>query len=209
MTISIEIFKGPEGAPYIPKLAQMRVKEFFNFPYLYVGNVEEDAQYSQYYSQTPQGLILCAVEENEMVGILSGLPFSAPVAFLKSWRNHAKAQGVDLSEAYYAGELIIEEAHRKKGLASQLMKHLEDEAKKMGYKNLAGITAIRAENHPLRPQNYSSADLVWPKLGFQKAPVTFSIDYPTRQIEGSALVEKNDMALWVREINLNNYIAIN
>jgi len=45
MTFHIELFKGAEAKPYVRPLSEMRVQEFSQFPYLYVGNAEDDLAY--------------------------------------------------------------------------------------------------------------------------------------------------------------------
>jgi len=47
----------------------MRLKAFCEFPYLYVGNEEEELLYTQEYASTPQGLLVVAFKDDKIAGL--------------------------------------------------------------------------------------------------------------------------------------------
>ena len=201
MAVSIQILKGAEIRPYVHVLAEMRMREFYNFPYLYVGNTEEEIQFSAGYPNEKDSILLLVFDDDRPVGLCSGIPFSSTMEFIQEMKQHAHIQGVDLEEAYYLGEIIIEKEHRKMGTVFKAGKQFFDEVQKMRYKRIAGITAIRPEDHPLRPQDYRDTDKIWPRMGFQKTSAILSFDYSTRQADGSIRSQENPMALWVKKID--------
>lgn len=194
----IKVYKGQEIKPHINKLAELRVKEFYNFPYLYVGTIEEDALHSAEYAENDDSLLIIAFADDNVVGLYSGTPFNSPMSFLQAWKIEALRQGRELEGYYYLGELIVEKEWRNKGIGAQIIKRLFDEIKKMGYEKVGGVTSIRPSDHPLRPENYEDTDEVWPKFGLFKTNVTLTVNYPTRQSDGSVIDETNFMALWVK-----------
>ncbi len=199
--IRIEAFKGSAINPYVQKLAELRVREFYNFPYLYVGTIEEDAHYSQRYAEDEKALLVVAFENNQVIGLYSGIPFNSNMSFLHEWEEQALQQDFELEGYYYLGELIVEKTWRNKRIGSQIIEMFFEEINQLGYKKMAGVTAIRPRNHPLRPEGYQDTDEVWPKFGLHKTNVTLSVNYPTRQADGSVKDETNEMALWVKELS--------
>lgn len=199
MTFRIEVFKGVETAPYIRSLAEMRLEEFSRFPYLYVGTMEDELSYVQNYPSTPQGVIVVAFEGETIAGLYSGLPMNTPVSFLEDWSAKLTEAGLDVTNYFYLGELIIKPAFRKMGLGSQLMWRLQQEAEAMGFLGLMGITAIRAKDHPLRPQDYFDTDTVWGKFGLEKSDIVFSGKWPQRQVDGTVKVEESCAACWLKK----------
>lgn len=182
-----------------PFLSEMRVAEFLNFPYLYAGNLEDDYIFTQCYSNAGQGMIIAAFNDNQVIGLYSGMPLRTPDCFLESWCDVLDKNGVDTINCYYSGELIIQPAFRKSGLGSALMRRFIQEVETMGFNKIMGVTSIREQNHSLRPQNYFDTDTVWGKHGFNKMDFIIPSSYPTRQADGSVKDQKNKLACWVRD----------
>lgn len=199
MTFRIEVFKGHETAPYIQKLAEMRLKEFAQFPYLYKGTLEDELPYINVYTQEPQAILVSAFQGNELVGLFSGMPLETFAPFVKSWADKMKEEGFETQKFFYAGELMIESHFRKQGLGSQLMNRLIQEAKQMGFKAMMCVTSIRSLNHPLRPKAYFDSDTIWGKYGLVKTPIVFTAPYPTHQADGTVKTEQNELACWIKQ----------
>ena len=101
MTIRIEVFKGAETAEYIRTLSEMRVKTFSEFPYLYVGNVEDDLVYTQVYSTSSQGMLVVAFKDETIVGIRSGVPATQTKFLNEERRQQLEKQGINSRDYYF------------------------------------------------------------------------------------------------------------
>jgi GNAT superfamily N-acetyltransferase len=199
MTFRIEVFKGAETAPYLQTLAQLRLETFCDFPYLYVGTLEDESHYMQLYTSTPQGTLVIAFQGEEIAGLYSGLPLNVPNVFLKEWSEVLIQGRVNIENYFYLGELIVKPAFRKRGLGAQLMMRLLQETDAMGFSGAMGITAIRSLDHPLRPQDYFDTDTIWGKHGLIKSPVVLRGTWPTRQQDGTVERVENELACWLRQ----------
>ncbi|MBM3633215.1 MAG: GNAT family N-acetyltransferase [Alphaproteobacteria bacterium] len=199
MTFRIEVFRGTETAPYIRALADMRLETFYEFPYLYVGKLEDELAYTQLYTLTPHGILVIAFEGETIVGLYSGLPLDTPGSMMKVWSDKLKEEGIILENCFYAGELIVKPAFQNKGIGSQLMKRLLREVDERGFREIMGVTAIRPLNHPLRPQKYFDTDTIWGKYGLVKSSIILTGAWLTRQSDGTAKVEDNQLACWLRK----------
>ncbi len=202
MAFCIQVFKGADILPYLQTLADMRLKAFCDFPYLYAGNVEEELVNLKEYASTSQGLLVVAFKEDRIAGVYSGMPFSTPGSFLENWAKKLIRKGIETRGAFYAGDLIIEPAFQKQKCCSLLIKQLIYEVETMGFSELIGITSIRPPEHPLRPLYYKDSDSLWPKLGAEKLPITLSAIWNTWQADGSIKKEENLLACWVKRLNL-------
>ncbi|MBY0500601.1 MAG: GNAT family N-acetyltransferase [Alphaproteobacteria bacterium] len=202
MTFCIKVFKGADILPYLQTLADMRLKAFCDFPYLYVGNMEEELVNLKEYAATPQGLLVLAFKEDCIAGVYSGMPLTTPGSFLEYWTKKLIRQGIEVKDTFYAGDLIIEPAFQKQKCCSLLIKQLIHEVEAMGFSKIIGITAIRSLKHPLRPPHFRDSDSLWPKLGAKKLPMSLSAIWDTRQADGSIKKEKNLLACWIIHLNL-------
>lgn len=200
MTFRITAFKGKEITSYTRILSQLRVREFYEFPYLYVGTVEEDAGFTNGYSLSDQGMLVVAFKDGQVAGLYSGMPMQVPTSFLEQWSQTLTRKGIDTANCYYSGELIIQPEFRQNHLGSALMQRFIQEVKQMGFKQMMGVTSIREADHPLKPKNYFDTDKVWQKRGFQKMSFELSSAYPTRQPDQSIQETENKLACWIYTI---------
>lgn len=199
MTLRIEVFKGAETAPYLQTLVDMRLETFYEFPYLYVGKLEDELAYTQLYTSTPQGILVIAFEGETIAGLFSGLPLDTPGPMMKVWSDKLREEGVRLENCFYAGELIVKPAFQNKGLGSQLMMRLLREADDMGFREVMEVTAIRPLDYPLRHQKYFDTDTIWGKYGLVKSSIVLTGTWPTRQPDGTVRAEENQLACWLRK----------
>lgn len=192
MSIRIEVFKEKETQPYLRLLAQMRLSEYKEFPYLYVGNMEEDFAITNYFT-FKDGLLVIAFQGETVAGMYSGVPMCTPSNFLQDCSVQLAGEGVDINKCFYASDLIVNPRFKRQGIGVQLLKRLFQEVKAMGYDTIMGVTSFRPLDHPLRPKDYFDTDSIWEKHGYKKSPLVFSLTYPTRQADGTVKMEANDL----------------
>lgn len=198
MTVHLETFKGADIQPYTRLLSEMRLKEFRQFPYLYIGNMEDDLAYTQTFSSTPQGRLIVAFQGNQVVGVRSGMPLETPLFFLDRWRSFLQKQGINTKKCFFSGEIVIDPAFQKKGLRSQLMNQYFQEVEAMGFTSIMAITSLRPLDHPLRPQDYVDIDM--PRYGFENTNIVLSNTWPTLQADGTVKEQENHLIVWMKNL---------
>ncbi len=67
---------GSDLARYIPELAQLRIRVFRDFPYLYEGDLDYERRYLETYTRSPGSVIVLVFDGNDIVGASTGLPLS-------------------------------------------------------------------------------------------------------------------------------------
>ena len=82
---------------YIPELAQLRMRVFRDFPYLYDGDPEYEARYLQTYVEAPHSVIVLAFDGDRVVG--------AVYRRADSWRTNV-ARGATTTSCELNDELV-------------------------------------------------------------------------------------------------------
>jgi GNAT superfamily N-acetyltransferase len=156
---------GREVEPYLPALAQLRIRVFREFPYLYEGTMAAEEQYLLSYRNSQDSLLVIAQDGESIVGVSTALPLtdhekSVHLPFLEN--------GYDLAEVFYYGESVLLPEYRKQGIGVAFFQERESFAKQLQrFKWAAFCGVVRSKDHPLRPTNYEPLDEFWKKRGFQ------------------------------------------
>ena len=77
MSLRYEKLTGVALEAVIPDLARLRISIFRDWPYLYEGSAEYEANYLSRYSNTPDALVIGAYDGGRLVGASTATP---PVA---------------------------------------------------------------------------------------------------------------------------------
>jgi GNAT superfamily N-acetyltransferase len=172
--IELLAFRGAEAKFFIPDMARLRIEVFREFPYLYDGHEDYEAQYLSTYTASPESLVLIARDGEQVVGASTAIPLKAEVAALqRPFLEH----GYDLESIFYFGESVLLKPYRGRGLGKRFFEERERCARASGYTIAAFCAVERPLHHPARPADYQPLDAFWQKRGFQKHPdlsTTFS-----------------------------------
>ncbi|MEW9673985.1 GNAT family N-acetyltransferase [Ammoniphilus sp. 3BR4] len=196
--ITLEMLHGQEIERYIEQLALFRVKDFREFPYLYVGDLEREKGYIQHYTKNEKALLVIAKDDDKVIGISSGIP-------LEKFLGEAIAEqlakiGLDSNHFYYFGETILLPEYRKKGIGRDIYKMREEYARSAGYTEVCFMAVVREEDHPLRPKDYKSPEDFWVYMGYEKLEITADFTYPTVQANGQVEKASNKMVFWKKHV---------
>jgi GNAT superfamily N-acetyltransferase len=179
----------------IPNLADLRIRVFSAYPYLYVGSVEYEKQYLQQFASAPDALVVTATNAaGDIVGCATGsaltghhAEFAAPLA----------AAGWDLSQLFYFGESVLDAHWRGHGVGHAFFDGREAHAKSRGYRAACFCAVVRSTDDPRRPADYSPLDTFWAKRGYHRLPGVEAVyDWP--EIEGGPSLP-HPMAYWIKE----------
>lgn len=89
--MEIRLLHGAAIAPYIDDLARLRLTVFREFPYLYDGNLDYEAEYLATYARSGRSLVVLALDGGQVVGASTGLPLvdETPSFSSPSWPRAA------------------------------------------------------------------------------------------------------------------------
>lgn len=156
---------GPDIAKLIPKLGQLRIRVFYDFPYLYEGSQEYEENYLQVYTKNPLSIAFGVFDGEQLVGATTGMPL---IAETKEIQQPFLDSGMNIGEIFYFGESILLDTYRGRGIGHLFFDVREKHALENGFTTTAFCSVIRPEDHPLRPAAYRPNDSFWTKRGYKK-----------------------------------------
>ncbi len=193
--IKLVTLHGKDVQNYIDRLAELRIKVFREFPYLYDGYLSYERDYLQRYVNTPKGIVILALKGQELVGASTGLPMEVETAeFKEPFIN----SGVDLSKIFYFGESIILKEARGQKIGHQFFSLRELYAQQiLPELEMTCFCAVeRSDSHPLRPQSYKPLYNFWNRLGYQKNE-NLKCEVPWKDRDKS-FEDKKTLTFWTR-----------
>lgn len=195
----LEIFQGKEILQWIDVMAELRIREFREFPYLYVGNIENERKYLEAYANVTDSLFVLAFDGDVVAGISTGVPLGKAQEVLPGGAELLASHGLDVQTFYYYGEIIVAPAYRGRWLASKLFHEQAERVKQLGYSAACGMTVDRGLDHPLRPKDYRDEYLIGKKMGFVSTDIHIELEWPTLAIDGSVENLKHSLSFWMIE----------
>ena len=198
MTDSVSIINvhGEQLEPYVKGLAELRIRVFREFPYLYDGSAAYEREYLKTYLNAPNSIVILVLYGDSVVGASTGLPLSDETEeFQKPFRE----AGIDISEVFYCGESILLPEFLGLGIYQTFISGREGHARKLGeFKTICFCAVSRDEDHPLRPNNYTPLDTIWQKYGYVKRQDLYTT-YRWKDVNENEESDKK-MVFWVKDL---------
>jgi hypothetical protein len=189
-------FRGREAYPYLNLLAELRMKIFRDFPYLYEGDLDYEKKYLETYFSSNKSFVSICFDSDRAIGACTAILLSEEQ---KEFQKPFLERSIETNRICYFGESILEKEYRGKGIGNSFMDLRFNFAKELSGVNQAVFCAvIRSPQHPAKPKEYAPLDNFWIKRGFQKM-TGFEAEYSWRDIG-----EKNEslkrMQFWRKEL---------
>lgn len=196
MSITIEVVTGSAMAPHIEGVADLRIRVFRDWPYLYAGSADYEREYLAHFQASSGGVFVLARDESgNIVGCSTGLPMADAHA---EFRTPFVDAGYDPDRVFYFGESVLDPAWRGRGIGHAFFDEREAHARRLGHDITTFCAVVRPEDHPLRPSGYRPLDAFWKKRGY--APVTgLTTTFAWRDIDEKRESDKT-MQFWVKRL---------
>jgi GNAT superfamily N-acetyltransferase len=189
--------QGQEGREYLLPLAELRLKVFSEFPYLYEGSLEYEKNYLETYFKAQHSFIFLIEENKKIIGATTGiLADEEEESFKKPFVDY----GLDPEKVFYFGESILMPEFRGKGLGKVFFEEREKFARTLPLVEVISFCAVeRSSNHPLRPISYRPLDDFWAMMGFKKESGLIT-EYDWKDID-QVKSSKKRMQYWIKRLN--------
>ena len=145
-------------------------------------------------------MLILALHNGRIVGVSTAIPLVSPSDITTGAPELFEQNGLNPSEFYYYGEIIILPEYRGHKLSEEMYAIHEKFAKSWGFKQLCLCVVNRRDEHPQMPSGYRSLDRHWQQLGFARTNMSFDYEWPTLQVDGSIINQANAMIFWVKEL---------
>lgn len=194
LPIQIKQISGKEIEQYIDDLAQLRIKVFYEWPYLYEGNLEYEKKYLSTYRDNLNFFIAVAMYEDQVVGAATAMSLaSADEAF----RMPMQRAGYPLADWVYFGESVLESEFRGHGVGHRFFDARESWAKSINAKGCCFCAVIRPKSHPLRPAYSRDLKPFWMSRGYSTVnDINVQYDWLDR---GEKSEDAKDMQVWIKQ----------
>ncbi|MEY2696997.1 MAG: hypothetical protein RL333_1135 [Pseudomonadota bacterium] len=181
---------------YLEDLAQLRIKVFRAFPYLYDGSIDYEMSYLETYTSCPESIVVLVMDGEQVVGATTGLPLDAETAeFQKPFIDG----GYDATRIFYCAESVLLSEYRGRGVYPKFFEEREGHARSIGRFDTCAFCCVeRPENHPLRPANYAPLDSIWSRFGYTKHP-ELRTSYSWKDVDETEESEK-PMVFWLKTL---------
>lgn len=194
--MQIELLRGAAIRPHVSHLADLRIRVFREFPYLYDGSAGYEREYLETYARSPDSLFVLAVDQGRVVGVSTGLPLADET---EAFQRPFLEQGLELSTVFYFGESVLLPAWRGQGVGVRFFAERERYARQLKEIRWCAFCAVeRAETHPLRPAGYAPLHDFWVRRGYRHHPA-LRTEFSWKDIDRPVETAK-PMSFWLKEI---------
>lgn len=164
--LSFRRFRGEEIREVVQGLAQLRIRVFYDFPYLYEGSAAYEEAYLTTYMACPDAFLFGVFDGSELVGATTCLPLLAETEEVQA---PFREGGYAISTIVYFGESILLRPYRGAGLGKKFFQEREAHAQSLpGIEEVYFCGVRRPEEHALRPADYQPLDAFWESQGYQR-----------------------------------------
>lgn len=193
--LSVKAATGAEFLAAIPDLARLRMAVFKDFPYLYEGDPDYEAEYLKTYAEAQGAFVALARDGEKVVGASTAMPLSGETPDIqRPFLNHPEFDPADI---LYLGESVLLPEYRGQGLGHKFFDLRENYAQQLGLGTTTFCAVQRPENHPQRPQPYRTLNAFWAARGYAERPdLTTELVW---QDVGETQPTPKPMRFWVRK----------
>ena len=155
---------GAEIAALLEPLADLRIRVFREFPYLYDGDAAYEARYLRRFAEAPEALIVAALAGEQLVGAATALPLSHEH---DDFKKPFERRGIDPRAVFYLAESVLLPAYRGQGIGHDFFDRREAAGQRLGYGLAAFCAVVRPADDPRRPSDYRPLDGFWRGRGYR------------------------------------------
>ncbi len=196
MSVEIQTLTGGALQTALSALADLRIRVFAQWPYLYDGTWEYEKRYLEKFSAAEGALIVVARSGEQIVGASTASPL---LGHADEFAQPFQQQGYDPQRIFYFGESVLLPEFRGQGIGHAFFDARENHARKLGGFDIATFCAVvRDSDDSRKPADYNLLDPFWAKRGFQKAEgMTTSLAWKEVEIDHEI---EHQMQFWVKPL---------
>ncbi len=195
IALRVVALSGVEILPYLPALAELRLRVFRDWPYLYDGDAAYEAEYLSTYARSSHSVFVLAFDGERVVGCSTGIPLRDETA---NCQAPFLAAGIDVDQVYYFGESVLDGSYRGRGLGHRFFDAREAYARSLtGIRYTAFCAVERSEDDPRRPAQHRPLDAFWLKRGYRRRD-DLAARFEWKEL-GADTPIANSMRFWMRE----------
>lgn len=196
MTVTVSALTDNALVAALPALAELRIKVFHEWPYLYDGSLEYEKKYLDKFAHSERALIVAAKDGDKIIGVATASPLLGHAdAFARPFAD----KGFPPEKVFYFGESVLLPEYRGQGIGHAFFDAREKHARGFGDYEFASFCAVvRSPTDPRKPKESRTLDDFWGKRGFSRVPGLVTT-FAWKEVGSSTDVE-NKMQFWVKKL---------
>lgn len=196
MTLRIAPLTPEELDRHLLDIADLRIRIFAAFPYLYDGDRDYEARYLATYRDASGAIVVGAWDGDRLVGASTGTPLEQHSDdFAAAFAGPA----LPVEDIFYCAESVLLPEYRGQGAGHRFFELREDHARALGRHWSAFCAVIRPPDHPARPPDYRPLDEFWRGRGY--APLEGAIARFAWRDHGEAEESDKLLQFWIRRLD--------
>ena len=159
----IEALTGEALDAALDDVAELRIRVFRDWPYLYDGDPNYEREYLETYRTSEAALLVGAFDGAKLVGAATGTPMTDHA---EDFAAAFDQTGLRLADIFYCAESVLLPEYRGQGVGHRFFDLREAHGRSLGAAVSAFCGVVRPQDHPLRPAGYWPLDGFWRKRGY-------------------------------------------
>jgi len=193
--LKIETVTGAGAVPHLDAVAALRIGVFRDWPYLYDGDADYEAQYLATYTRSPRSLFVLVFDGDAVVGASTALPLADET---DAFRQPFAARGLDVDDVFYFGESVLLPAYRGRGLGHAFFDRREAHARELGgFRTTAFCAVQRDADDARRPPGHRDNDAFWTKRGYARRD-DLACELPWNEVDRGE--QPHRLTFWLRDL---------
>jgi len=181
-------------------VAGLRIRVFRDYPYLYDGNRAYEEHYLQGLARNERSLVAVARVDGAVVAAATALPLGNDAEILAGIDRQFAKLGLDARDYYYYSEIVVDAAHRGRGIAREFYRRRRDRAIALGYRKVCFAAIVREPGVLPAPADYFDPAPMWTALGFVQHPdISVTFRWPTLTPAGTQEIDHR-LVFWLSDL---------
>lgn len=196
MALSTLVVSGASLSEHLAQVADLRLKVFAEYPYLYHGSKEEERRYLSVYEACADSLFVLSVYDGQLVGVSTCIPLAHAHDEVK--RPFMDAQ-IPIESVLYLGESLLLPGYRGQGIYKRFFEERQAHGVRLPRISHCFFCAVeRPADDPRRPRDYRPLASIWEHFGYTRRE-DLRTEFSWRDIGDSAPTKKS-MFFWGKRL---------
>lgn len=194
--IEIQTFTGSEVAAHLDAVADLRMEVFRDWPYLYAGDRDYEANYLATYAASPESLFVLATDGGRVIGASTGIPLADEA---RAFQQPFRERDIPVADVFYFGESALLREYRGRGLGHRFFDERERYARRLGRFGMTAFCSVeRSADDPRRPADFRTNDAFWSRRGYRRQD-DMLCELEWQEIDGLAPTTQH-LCFWLRSL---------
>jgi len=193
MSLRIARIPTSELEAALDDVAQIRIEVFWEFPYLYDGDMDSERDYIAKYRDSENAIVIGAWDGDKLVGAATGTPMEDHAEeFAASFQE----AGYDLADMFYCSESVLLPPLRGQGAGHAFFDHRDAHARALGRRWSCFCSVVGPPE--LQPPGYRPNDVFWCERGYAPMLGVYA-EFNWKDV-GDMTETKKSMQFWIRDL---------